>query len=613
MMKKLALGLVALSATFYSCSSDDATGNEPVNPGTGQTAYMHVNITDANQLKGRLPGDYEYGEYGTEAENMVNSAHFYFYNAAGVFVTEANIWTGGTASDKNDDPNGNIEYKGDNVLVLQGLTATNMPTYVVTVLNKPATFEPGNTLAEMEEALTTASTGIDGGVGSLRNFIMTTTSFFGTPKEDGDRYEDKYYFATKVKSTDFTKEPTTAQTTTPVNIYVERLAAKVTLKISEDLKATDGYYELEATIAGDDNGQIGGSDEAGEKIYVKFNNWGLTAVSKQSYIFKNLVSTWNDNAPFADWNNANDYRSHWAKSTAYGQSNWNKFLNFTTYNDAVGVIGSSQYCAENTNSQSIIDAITDNKKKCATHILLDAEFGTKDGDGKIVTGNYVRYNGVLFKESAFLAFVLNNVTNQTDGLNAWIKKVTTVGDNTTTTYTQLGTDKITLESLGNGFVKPTLVAEAPTDNDSWAKITTQGKNKLDKDGNVKPGMILGEEGDFEAFVKGSDEVSAHDQINNTLAKDFSNAEGFNGGKMRYLIPIEHWIKPATSILEGMYGVVRNHHYYVTITKLVKLGHGVFDPDEIIVPGGPGDDDPSYAIGARINILSWKIMNQSVEL
>ena len=54
MMKKLALGLVALSATFYSCSSDDATGNEPVNPGTGQTAYMAINITDANKL-GRTP------------------------------------------------------------------------------------------------------------------------------------------------------------------------------------------------------------------------------------------------------------------------------------------------------------------------------------------------------------------------------------------------------------------------------------------------------------------------------------------------------------------------------------------------------------------------------
>ena len=88
--------------------------------------------------------------------------------------------------------------------------------------------------------------------------------------------------------------------------------------------------------------------------------------------------------------------------------------------------------------------------------------------------------------------------------------------------------------------------------------------------------------------------------------------------MYYNIPIEHLNNDEISetdgnktIPEAKYGVVRNHHYVVTINKLENMGHGIFDSSEAIVPGD--DDKETYYVGANINILSWKIVTQGVDL
>jgi hypothetical protein len=94
--------------------------------------------------------------------------------------------------------------------------------------------------------------------------------------------------------------------------------------------------------------------------------------------------------------------------------------------------------------------------------------------------------------------------------------------------------------------------------------------------------------------------------------------------MYYNIPIEHLnqadnetsatsdTKAAiTKIHEGHYGVVRNHWYKLTINKITGPGHGIQDPDEPIVPNPDVEED--YYIGARINILAWKTLSQTVSL
>lgn len=101
-----------------------------------------------------------------------------------------------------------------------------------------------------------------------------------------------------------------------------------------------------------------------------------------------------------------------------------------------------------------------------------------------------------------------------------------------------------------------------------------------------------------------------------MATASADATAYNGGLMYYNIPIEHLNNGAITengiIPEAKYGVVRNHHYVVTVDKLEKIGKGIFDGDEKIVPGDDPDGD-IYYVGAKINILSWKIVSQNVEL
>jgi len=45
-----------------------------------------------------------------------------------------------------------------------------------------------------------------------------------------------------------------------------------------------------------------------------------------------------------------------------------------------------------------------------------------------------------------------------------------------------------------------------------------------------------------------------------------------------------------------------------------VGHGVYDPDDTTIEIRPDDpDDTLYYLGARINVLSWRVINQDVNL
>ena len=60
-----------------------------------------------------------------------------------------------------------------------------------------------------------------------------------------------------------------------------------------------------------------------------------------------------------------------------------------------------------------------------------------------------------------------------------------------------------------------------------------------------------------------------------------------------------------------YGIVRNHIYDIAINSVSGLGTPVLDPEEVIVPQKPTNDE-TY-LGARINILSWRVVKQNIDL
>lgn len=591
-----------MCAVFYACSNDvteDISDDSP-KVFTGDEAYISVRLSDAGSIQSRATGEDPGYEYGSDNEHSVANAYFYFYDENGVFVSEGSAWNGGTANEGS--PVGNIEFRSNTVVVLKGLNEKSYPKYMVTVLNKPSNFAAPSSLQEMENALSDKSgVGIQDG---NNKFVMSTTSF---KHDDVDNLSGKY-FVTEVKEANFSLEPITnlENIQNPVTVYVERLAAKVTLNVDATklepttIPGKDGnYYLVKATVAGEGNdadvNNESGNQTAAEDLYVKLLGWQLNATAKYSYIVKNIDESWTDQALAFAWNKPTDYRSFWGKSFNYGVTSYkypataanydsNKAdypLDYVNLNNSL-TIGNSGYCAENTNTSAIVSA---NFPSAVTSILLKAEVCDEKGNAL----NLVRFNGVLFKNTSFIEYILN-VMKAKSQWNVWVE--TTEQGATDKTYQQIGTEYVELVNVSDGKVKVQM------------KEVSEGTTLYTRSGS---------EGSY-TYTS----ITDFTNVNTALATECTNgnAIGYTGGLMYYNIPIEHLNNSAVTddgiIPEAKYGVVRNHHYVVTINKLENIGKGIFDPDEVIVPG-EDDDKDTYYVGANINILSWKIVTQGVEL
>lgn len=427
-------------------------------------------------------------------------------------------------------------------------------------------------------------------------FTMSTTSWAeqGNVQTDYKVGEHKY-FVTEVQEKNFSLEPIddTKNSNNYVTVYVERLAAKVTLDVSNSLTQEDingkKYYKIKATVAGEYNA---GNDVAAEDLYVELLGWKLNATAKRSNIVKNIDETW-ENSPGTSagslgfvWNKPSDFRSFWGMSFNYGkEGNYptgyanitsSDYLQYFNLNKDLLELNDCDYCAENTNTMDILNSATEEGKflpSAVTSILLKARVCDKEGNSL----DLVRFSGILFKKDSFLKYILN-VMKANGRLNLY-----TYIDNE---YKQIDENCVELKNVGDGKVK--VVVKEDKISSLWMKNS-----------------------DDTSYIQ----VTSVSTFDDDLKKYSEGAIGYKGGLMYYNIPIEHLNNTERvdgKIPEGKYGVVRNHYYKVTINKLENIGKGIFDPDEVIVPG-PDDDKETYYVGADIKILSWKIVSQTVDL
>ncbi|MBP3532763.1 MAG: hypothetical protein J6J75_00500, partial [Alistipes sp.] len=244
MKKIISIGLAA-SLAFAGCSTDETNVSNGTITGES-AAYMNVRIVDVAGTRATA-GDFE---LGTAEEQDVLTADFYFYDAAGNFVTTANVWNGGTSGSYEE---GNVEFNGNTVVALKGLTDTSLPKYVVTILNRPAAFTHGNTLDEMQTLLSNEAA-TDGGFKNGNYFIMTTSSYV--------RSGDEKYFVTVLDDSNFVTDPGDIDDAKRVTIYVERLAAKIKVTFTKKegvdgalvpVEGKDDTFAMKMTVAGDPN------------------------------------------------------------------------------------------------------------------------------------------------------------------------------------------------------------------------------------------------------------------------------------------------------------------------------------------------------------------------
>lgn len=594
------LASAALVGSFTACSSDEpAKGPDQGTTGEKSTMYLAVNISDANSMSRALENDNEW-DFKHGDEHKVSNANFFFFDAKGIYITQANVWK----DDKEGDTD-NIEYLGKNVLILEGLTEKNLPKYVVTVLNAPEALTKGM-LAGVSTIEELKNYPLDSYLNGS-NYIMSTSSFRGG---DTSFYTDKYYYANLVPDGYLKKEPVDLSSDDKVlDIYVERLAAKYTL-------ATGSHeFKVKMTVAGEANNDNTEDDiYAGEtELIVTVTGFGVTTTEKKSWLSKNLdkfennanIGTWNFTGKNS-WNDADNHRSYWGQSFSYGlEANVENYDHSLYAASVKNGLTQPVYSLENTNTVSEITRATTNPAEVDASLVTNFVFTATitNADGSAIT-DLIRYNGVLFKNDQFMKYVLRSVQEDaTKGLNFY-KQVTNTSEtddkgitDNNQTYVQISPADFKFVKAGNGGK---MSVEFNYDGDLYSY-----------NADANPGS---------KFTKYEESQTA--TINQNI-KDFIGANTpvrYNGGATVYTVPVEHLLgtdNTYTITNEGEFGVVRNHWYEITLNSISKIGQGVFNPNEEgdgdrVYPD-PDPDPDTYGMAAKIKILSWKIVKQTVDL
>ena len=619
---------------LVGCTNEDVIDNPNENPVlNGEKAYMAVSIKNAGAAsRGTGTTNPEFSD-GLTTENNVESAHFFFYDENGTYITKS---APGTTFKSLDSANDNTEEVSDAIVVLQGLDGKDYPDYVVAVLNAS-----NDIVSKVEnQPLSKLKDILAGDIKNGNNFIMSNSTYNNNDSKS-------QYFATKVVPANFSvEEPEYNNDGTLkteglelVKIYVERLAVKTQLSVSSEANdENDGRFKLTKYNV----------DGAQKELYVNIKGWGLNGTTKDSRLMKNVPAfnafTTDDGGNAWDWTNVS-YRTYWGHSYNYGigkypqssevdpgqttgDSEWT--LNYYSWNSLAKTLNDVDYCPENTNTKTLLEA---NFHATATEILVKANIEDAAGNGVTL----IRYNNLLYTTEGYINQVLVNLNKKGQywkysdwGTSNWSSR-------------ELSFEDVEYVNLGNGNVKVRLknvTRNEETDEIIDVPLKTVVKPAEGEEYTVYGYYSKAVNGFNDATADNTDDVldGAGNVINpipstdikslDNLIEEISQAECYNGGMMYYNIPIEHLrggkavyntTTDATSraqtttitINEGDYGVVRNHYYQTIINKVENLGTAVYDPNEIIVPNN--EDKETYFIGASVYILSWKIVKQNVDL
>jgi hypothetical protein len=628
---------------FTACSSDDVldVDAQQIQQNT-ESSYISVKITGSNFSSTRATDDDFEDGTGNETENgqtTVDQVQFFFFDKDGTFISKGDVFQ---APDFGDGTNSNVEKFGEAVVEINDYNSENKPVYMVTLLNAPdleGFSEEGTAKKTIQDLYAKVYEGNEAYKNSSNHFIMATTSYVETDATKS--HDNTIYYATKLTDDCF-QNSSIYDSSKAVDVYVERLAAKVTL----DLRSLNRFKN-----AKNNNMYLGkfkvkgmdGDSEGYTKLYAKIEGWGLNATAQNSFVVKHLNTTWGDGSFGFDWNDASRYRSYWGESYNYGrdgQGTVSGTVPFPEYygdqtvdkytlkywsanelkNTAFDATG-NEYCFENTNTGAIISS--NHVPATATCILIKAQLTDENEN---VLSDIVKFHGGYYTRDAAMEVIVN-------------RALAGKGD---------------FHKAGDSAAKLS-VNDVEWTNDAY--LNGHLTLKL-KDGEVW------EDG------TGTDDVSDH--IDSLFAGYTSNEEGgypcisYKAG-MYYYAPINHLNYTNTkgtadtdtnaTYAEGYYGVVRNHVYQVIVNGFKQLddpdkvpdpskpnngdgdeddptkdptnpggngdddddddepnidpGHGIEDPDEPIVPNP--DEDSNWYLSTQINILSWRIVNQYVKI
>lgn len=563
--KLFPLACAALMMT--ACGSDNDIEGGATNPG-GDAQYLAVNIVNVGTTPtGRGSStDPDYAD-GTDAENKINKVRFYFFNADGTpytlvgteeTTTKTNVnWLEQKTISKDEGSTGSVDKILNTVLVIKGSTAA-APAKMVTVIN-PETLTPTTLKSDGAVSLNELCDGINDtkfyNTTSVSDFVMTNSAYLEAGR--------------KVCPSLVSGHVETSETNAkgnPVDIYVERVAAKV----STELTATNfevgtaANWGLELYKTKDPVYTFG----ADTKIYAVIDGWGVADENEKAMVVKQISDSWtNDNIGINPWNTADYHRCFWESMmpNATGTSIYSN-VNHPFKDYKANITTGIKYTLPNTAAAAT--EYTDKKENNMTKFLVAATLKYQDAAGAWHNAEVCKYRGVEY-------LGINNLKEAVaTAYNKYYKKVGTDYKELQATDIDFSTTRTsTTTTLKDYQVVPTLVS---TVTEVYQKNSTGGYD------------------DVTATAKGEIEKFT--------------AEVRKEGKAYYYIPINHLGKLG-SVAEC--GVVRNHWYKVTLNSIKGLGTPVYDETKTIDPTTPEYNDTYLA--ARVNVLQWRVVSQKVDL
>lgn len=550
-IRSLFLSMVA-GLAFVGCSSEEdiASGTDNGNNGEPQFLTVSVNATSTLTRATNLEGNYEEGE---GKENTVSKVRFYFFDADGN-AAKVKGESGGTYHDV-DNPTGtekdmpNVEKILTATLVIQTPEKDKVPTSIVAVVNPKSDLGAVESISKLNEVIADHS--------STTSFIMSSSVYAnGTTKMEAVNVAGHLYSTAEAAKAD------------PVIIHVERVLAKARLTVG--LAANDnGVYKTSAD---------GSEKFDNEEIYVKFLGWNVTTTAKESRLMKEINPGWSSSLFGSTllWNTADYYRSFWAVNP--GTMNYN-YGRFNTGDDAANAItafdagteGSpkTNYTYLQENASDDYTNGTDPTKP--SQVIIAAQLVKADGTTPIEFAEYAgertTIDGLIAKYAAASGLWKDNAE---------------------------GTGKVGIDVTDIELKTATTAGEADQNTPGrykvYAQLTVGAAKKT-------------------WYNSSSADATVVDA--NEVLEGLGGAKVWKEGYTYYYFDIQHLNGSSTADVKGKKGVVRNHIYAANIKTLTSLGTPVYDPGEVIYPEEPEDDETFIA--AEIRILSWRVVNQDIDL
>lgn len=633
-LKKFFVGLLGVFA-LASCSSEKIMPDEPMLPEEElNTRFMTISIRNAEGLS-RADETFE---DGSDAESKIKTIRFYFFDKDGkayrISYTGKNYYDCEEIEEDGTSGDPNVEKKLKAVIVLSSDNEKEDWSGIDKMI-AIANFDDLE-LGETNMDLSSLKSKVDDygfGYGLKPTeddyFIMTSSSF--GPKTPSEGEIEQYGCEVKVDSRKHIKTTREDAQNSPVDMYVERVVAKVRATTAwkegmETKSVTYGGENYTAVQLMDKNyttnKETALTTPDGEKnIYVIFTGWDLSGYTDQSFLFKQVNPSWTLGS--WTWNDHNRYRSYWAMNAKDV-----KYLRHK-HSDAVNKLGSkvgntsttgdALYCQEN--AADYTDDITTNP-------------GTKR--------NYTPTAEVGNRTQAYFKAVLVTIDNNvatplelaiwgdvkytmTDLPNAMLNSVgdiiyTTNDDDPTGERAKLTPDQVKLMHAENVVDEFDIKEESDMDDDLI--LSYKADNKTEASRRYLTYIQL-DESKLDKIKLYKKEIGADNQYvytpisrieANSILSNMPGARCWEGGDTYYYVDIRHLNRADDMETMGMYGIVRNHVYDIEINSVYGLGTPVFTPDSdipYIIPQKPSNE--AFYLGARLNILSWRVVSQGVSL